>query len=101
MNTSSLASHWYLHVPSLIVVAMVYLIVLRTLVAVVAGWDSRNVFARILAGVTFPVLAVVGAITPRAVPRTGVALFAIVWLFVILGFLVSTLAAMGRRPLWM
>lgn len=101
MTSSSFAAYWYLHVPSLVVVAMIYLIVMRVLLATAMGWDSRNLVARVFAIITFPVLAVVGAMTPRAVPRTGVAVFAVVWLFVILGVLVSMLAAMGRRPIWM
>lgn len=100
MNTSSFAAYWYLHVPSLVLVAMIYLLAARGLVALVLGWDSRNPLAMALGGMTRPVLAVVGALTPRAVPRMGVLLFAIVWLFTVLGFIVYALAILRARPLW-
>jgi len=100
MNTSSLATHWYLHIPSLAVIAMIYLVILRGLMAMALGWDSRNLLARALAAVTYPVFAVVTAITPRAVPRAGVLVFALMWLFVLLSVFVYVLAGLGRRPLW-
>ena len=54
MNTSSLASHWYLHIPSLIMVAMIYLLLLRGVVAIALGWNSEHSMARTLAIVTLP-----------------------------------------------
>jgi ABC-type xylose transport system permease subunit len=101
MNTSSLVSHWYLHVPSLVLVALIYLLALRGMVGMLLGWESANPLSRALAVVTHPVLAVVGAVTPRSVPRVYVHVFAIVWLFALLMVLVNGLAALGRRPLWM
>lgn len=101
MNTSSLASHWYLHIPSLVLVAMIYLLLLRGLVGFALGWNSDHSLARTLAIVTFPSMAWARAVTPRAVPGAGVWFFAIVWTFAALGLLVYILAALGRRPLWM
>lgn len=101
MNTSSLASHWYLHIPSLIMVAMIYLLLLRGVVAIALGWNSEHSMARTLAIVTLPPMALAQALTPRSVPRAGVWFFAIVWSFAALGLLVYVLAALGRRPLWM
>lgn len=100
MNTSSLATHWYLHIPSLLLVAMIYLLLLRGLVGMVLGWNSLNPLARVLAALSMPVLVIVGAVTPRAVPRFYVLVFAMVWLFALLMFIVNVLAALGRRPLW-
>lgn len=100
MNTSSFATYWYLHVPSLMLVAMIYLLLARGLVALALGWESSNPLARTLSGITHPVLAVVAALTPRAVPRIGVLFFAIVWLFTVLGFIVYALTILRVRPLW-
>lgn len=100
MNTSSFATHWHLHIPSLVLVAMIYLVVLRGVLGLLLGWDHRNVVARSVAAITYPALALVGAMTPRSVPRIGVLVFTLVWLFVLLGLIVYVLAALGRRPLW-
>ncbi len=101
MNTSSFATYWYLHVPSLVLVALIYLLLARGVVALALGWNSSNPLARVLGGITHPVLAVVGALTPRAVPRMGVLIFAIVWLFTVLAFIVYALTILRARPLWM
>lgn len=100
MNASGFTALWYLHVPSLLLVALIYLLIARGLVAAVFGWDSRNVLARLVSLPTRPVLLIVGALTPRSVPRAGVLLFAIVWLFVALGLVVWVLAISRARPLW-
>lgn len=100
MNTGSFSALWYLHVPSLVLVALIYLLLARGALAAVLGWESRNILARLVAAPTAPVLAIVGALTPRAVPRAGVLLFAIVWLFVALGLIVWVMAISRARPLW-
>jgi len=101
MSTSSLATHWYLHIPSLLLVAMIYLLVLRGLVGLALGWTSANPIARVLAAVTMPAMALASGLAPRSVPRAGVWLFAVIWMFAALGVFVYVLAALGRRPLWM
>jgi hypothetical protein len=101
MSTSSFATHWYLHIPSLLLVAMIYLLIMRGAVALALGWSSTNPFARALAAVTLPAMALAAGLTPRSVPRAGVWFFAIVWTFAALGVVVYVLAALGRRPLWM
>lgn len=98
--SAAFAAYWYLHVPSLLLVALIYLLGLRALIAVVAGWQPAGVPARVLQRATDPVLAIVAAITPRAVPRMGVLVFAVVWLFALLFAIVFALAVLGVRPLW-
>lgn len=101
MSTSSFATYWYLHIPSLLLVAMIYLLALRGAVAVAFGWNSPNPLARVLSAVTWPAMTLAAGLTPRSVPRAGVWLFAVVWMFAALGAVVYALAALGRRPLWM
>lgn len=101
MNTSSFVTHWYLHIPSIAVVAMIYLLVLRGVVGLALGWESSHSMARTLAIVTLPAMGLANWLTPRSVPRAGIWFFAIVWMFAALGALVFALAALGRRPLWM
>lgn len=101
MISNSLADYWYLHIPSLVLVAMIYLLILRGVAALAFGWDSTNPVARLLAALTMPPMALAAGLTPRSVPRAGIWLFAIMWTFALLGVLVYVLAALGRRPLWM
>jgi uncharacterized protein YggT (Ycf19 family) len=97
--SASFVTNWYLHVPDLIVVALFYLLVVRIALATLVGWQSSNLAARVLAAVTNPVLAATGAITPRAVPKGGVALFALVWLFALRFVLVYAMTLLRVRPL--
>ena len=92
---------WYFHVPSLLLVALIYLLGVRALAALAFGWESQAFALRLLQAVTNPLLAIVGAFTPRSVPRFGVLLFTVVWLFFLLFMLVYSLTFMRVRPLWM
>lgn len=92
--------YWYLHGPSLLLVAMIYLLLARALLAAAAGWSAQGMAARLLQGLTDPILSAVRTITPGAVPRGGVLVLALVWLFAILCAFVYGLAIAGTRPLW-
>lgn len=79
MPNSSLFTNWYLHLPSLLLAAFIYLLIVRLVLSLLLG--EGNVVMRALAAITNPVVATVGAITPRVVPPAGVVIFAIAWLF--------------------
>lgn len=98
--STSFVKYWYIHAPSLVLVGMIYLLLARALFAMAAGWSARGSIAAVLQGVTNPVLAAVGAVTPSAIPRAGVLIFALVWLFALLFALVFALTMLGTRPLW-
>jgi hypothetical protein len=76
---SSFLTNWYLHLPSLLLAAFVYLLIGRLVLSFLLG--DGNLVMRVLNAVTNPVVAAVGAITPRVVPPAGVMVFAIAWLF--------------------
>jgi hypothetical protein len=71
-------THWYLHIPNVILAVLVYLLIARGVLSLV--FDRAGPIVRPLRIVTDPVLAVVGFITPRIVPAGLVVVFAIVWL---------------------
>lgn len=98
--STTFLKYWYLQAPSLLLVTMIYLLCARALFAVFAGWSARGPLAAVLQGLTNPVLAAVGAVTPSAIPRMGVLVFALVWLFAVLFALVYALTMLGTRPLW-
>lgn len=77
-SAASLVTHWYLHLPSLLLAAFIYLVLARLLLSFVLG--AKNGVMRVLAAITLPVVATVGAITPRIVPLRGVLVASMVWL---------------------
>ena len=78
MQSVSFVTYWYLHLPSLLLAALIVLVFGRLLLTPVLG--AGNAIVRLLAVVTKPVVATVGAITPRIVPPAGVLVLAMVWL---------------------
>jgi len=94
--SQSFVAHWYFHIPNLIMVALMYTLVGRYILALLL--DNDSVIVRVLGSVTNPVLKAVGAITPRIVPAGLLIVFAIVWLFVARVALFFGLALMGVRP---
>ncbi len=52
---------------------------------------------RLVGAITYPVVATVGAVTPRIVPAAGVILCAIIWLMAARTVLVMVALAMGVR----
>lgn len=78
MPDASFLSYWYLHVPSLLLTALVYLLLARLVLGVLLRAD--NPAMRLLAALTDPVVKPVRVITPRVVPPALVVVCAIMWL---------------------
>jgi hypothetical protein len=78
MPNASLFTYWCLNLPSLALAALIYLLIGRLVLSFIL--DGGNAARRLLDAVTDPVVATVGAITPRAVPPAGIVVAAIVWL---------------------
>jgi hypothetical protein len=97
---ASFSAFWYLHAPSLVLAGLIYLLIVRGLVAIAFGWDLSSLPGRILCAVTNPMLAVASGLTPRAVPRVGIWVFAVFWMFVLLLVSVYALSIPRARPLW-
>jgi YggT family protein len=94
--SQSFFAHWYFHLPNLAMAALTYTLVGRYILALFL--DQDRVLVRVFNSVTDPVLAVVGAITPRIVPAGLLVVFAMIWLFVARIALFFILAMMGIRP---
>ena len=78
MQGASFYTYWYLHLPSLLLAAFIVLLLVRLILTPLLG--AGNLVMRVLAAITKPVVATVGAITPRVVPHAGVLVLAMVWL---------------------
>jgi hypothetical protein len=97
---ASFSAYWYLHAPSLVLVALIYLLIARGLLAIAFGWQLSSLPGRILCAVTNPMIGFASGITPRAVPRLGVWVFAVFWMVVLLLISVYALSIPRARPLW-
>jgi hypothetical protein len=95
MPKASFLTYWYLNVPSLVLAALIWLLVGRLVLSFIL--DAGNVVMRVVRAVTYPVVAPVGAITPRIVPQAGVIVCAIVWLFALRIVLFMGALARGVR----
>lgn len=91
-------SHWPYQVSNLVLAALAYTLAARLALALLLGAESPFVIARAVRAVSDPVLAMVGAITPRAVPRGWLPACAIVWLVGLRVVLFVGFAAAGLRP---
>jgi uncharacterized membrane protein len=78
MPSDGFLTYWYLHMPSLVLAALIYLLLGRLVLTPFLHPD--NPVMRVLNAVTGPVVKGVGAITPRVVPSVLVVVFAIIWL---------------------
>jgi uncharacterized protein YggT (Ycf19 family) len=95
MPSTSFFTYWYLHLPSLALAAVIFLLLGRLALAPVLG--AHNIVMRVLAAITEPVLATVGAITPRIVPPAALIALAIVWLAALRVVVVWIALAKGVR----
>lgn len=93
-NAGSL-TYWYLQVPNLILLAMVVLLLVRLVLSPVL--DDGGGTMRLLGAITRPVMATVGAVTPRIVPQAGVIIGGVLWLLAVRTVLFMTALAMGIR----
>jgi hypothetical protein len=94
--SQSFFAHWYFHVPNLALAALMYTLVGRYILSLFL--DQDRVIVRVFNTVTDPVIAAVGAITPRIVPSGILVIFAVIWLFVARIALFFVLAMFGIRP---
>jgi len=94
-STASLLTHWYLHLPSLLLAALIYLLLARLLLS--AGLGRANPVMRLLGALTNPVVTTVGAITPRIVPPAAIIVVAIIWLVAARIVVLMVALAMGTR----
>jgi YggT family protein len=91
----SIITHWYYHLPNLVLAALIYLLIARLLLSLV--FASENAALRFLRTITAPVVAAVAAITPRIVPPPIVIVLAIVWLYAARLALFAAITATGAR----
>jgi hypothetical protein len=93
----SLLTHWYYHVPDLIMAALVYLLIARLVVTLILRRSGDFAVVRVLNAATNPVLTGVRVLTPRVVPAGLVIVLAMAWLLAARLALFMGVAATGVR----
>ena len=81
MTGTSLLTYWYFHLPNFILAALMYTLLGRALLGLIAQPDSGNYIWRFFCRITDPVVAVVALVTPKAAAPVVIWLFGVVWLF--------------------
>ena len=77
----TILSHWYFHLPNFILAALMYTLLGRALLGLIAQPDSGNYIWRFFCRVTDPVVWAVALVTPKAAAPVIVWLLGVVWLF--------------------
>lgn len=96
--TDTFFTHWYFHVPNLVLAALAYSLIGRYLLELVFAKKPDAVIVKVFRQVTSPVVNIVRAATPAIVPDGLVIVFAFVWLTVARMFLYLTIIAMDVKP---
>lgn len=91
-------THWYFHLPNLVLAALAYSLIGRYLLELVFAKKPDAVIVKVFRQVTAPVVDTVRYVTPAIVPDGLVIVFAFVWLTVARLFLYLTIIAAGVKP---
>jgi YggT family protein len=78
--TDTFFTHWYFHIPKLLLAAMLYTLFGRHLLELLLAKRPDVVILKVFRGVTDPVLRAVRVVTPGVVPNGVVIGFALIWL---------------------
>lgn len=91
-------THWYFHIPNLIMAALIYTLIGRYLLELLFSKKPDAVMVKVFRQVTSPVVGAVRFVTPAVVPDGLVIVFSIIWLMALRMFLYLTIIAAGVKP---
>ncbi len=96
--SQSFFTHWYFHVPNLVMAALIYTLIGRYILELFFAKRQDVVILRVFRAVTDPMLKLVRRITPSIVPNGLLILFSMAWLMAArMGWYLTCVAA-GMRP---
>mgnify|MGYP001243218405 CR=1 FL=1 len=95
---SSFLTHWYFHLPNLVLAALTYTLIGRYLLELFFAKRQEATILVVFRQITDPVFDTVRAITPKVVPNGLVVVLAVVWLTALRLFLYVTIIASGVKP---
>lgn len=94
----SLLTHWYFHIPNLVLAALIYTLVGRYILELVFSKKQDATILVVFRQITDPVVRLVRTVTPKIVPDGLVVILSVVWLMAIRIFLYLTVIAAGVKP---
>lgn len=96
--TIQLLPFWYFHVPNYVLAAVMYTLMGRFLLGLIAPAGWNNYIMRAFVTVTDPVVAVVRFITPHAIALPLVLVFGALWLMLLRVALFLAMVRYGLGP---
>jgi hypothetical protein len=97
-GVNSLLANWYYHLPNFILAALMYTLLGRALLALIAQPDPSDYIWRFFCRITDPFLALITPVTPKAAAPVVVWLFGVVWLFWLRVLLLYVFLLLGAVP---
>ena len=81
MDSRSLITYWYFHLPNFVLAVVMYTLLARVLLGLFVDANSPNYIWRFFCRLTDPAVAAIALVTPKATAPVVVWLFGVVWLF--------------------
>jgi hypothetical protein len=97
-TTIPVLSYWYFHLPNFVLAALMYTLLGRILLSLFLDLNASNYIWRFFCRVTDPVVAAVGAVTPKDAAAIVVWAFGFVWLFWLRVLLLYGFLLAGAAP---
>ena len=98
MDSRSLITYWYFHLPNFVLAVVMYTLLARVLLGLFVDADSPNYIWRFFCRLTDPVVAAIAPITPKAAAPVVIWLFGVVWFFWLRVGLLYVFLLMGAVP---
>lgn len=95
---SSFWSYWYFHIPNFVLAAIMYTVIGRLLLGLFVQENWDNFIWRGFKRITDPVVKLVRAMTPAALPHPVVLAFTALWLMAVRVAFLITLLQLGLGP---
>lgn len=98
MDSSSLVTFWYYHLPNFVLAVVMYTMLARVLLGLFVPPDSPNYIWRFFCRLTDPFVALVAMVTPKTTAPVVIWLFSFVWLFWLRVALLYVFLLLGAVP---
>jgi hypothetical protein len=98
MDSRSLITYWYFHLPNFVLAVVMYTLLARVLLGLFVDADSPNYIWRFFCRLTDPMVAAIALVTPKATAPVVIWLFGVVWLFWLRVGLLYVFLLMGAVP---
>lgn len=98
MTAADLVHYWYFHIPNFLLAAVIYTLIGRLLLGLVAPSDWNNYIWIAFLRITDPFVLAVRTVTPAVLGHHLVLIFTILWLMLLRVLLFAGLASLGLAP---